>query len=87
MPDMARKTTRPVTSSVTSVTSSVTSSVGPRLSLSETTDLISELETWSQMLSQSTVSLSVVQPQFYLAVNNVIQFISGAVGKLSRQRH
>ena len=59
---------------------------GPRLGLAETTQLSDEMMSWLQMLSSSTVGLSIVQPEFYQAVNNVSQFIHGLLQRLNRQK-
>lgn len=59
---------------------------GPRLGLAETTQLSDEMMSWLQMLSSSTVGLSIVQPEFYHAVNNVSQFIHGLLQRLNRQK-
>jgi len=59
---------------------------GPRLGLSETTQLVDELTSWLQMLSACTVGLSIVQPEFYHAVSNVSQFINGLLLRLNRHK-
>ena len=58
----------------------------PRLSLSETLGLVAEIERWIEMLSESTRGLSIVQPDFYLSVQTVIQFLNGTLLKLNRQK-
>ena len=61
-------------------------SVKPRLSLSETGGLVEELSRWQDLLAEATRELSVVQPQFFVAVNNISQLISGAIQKITKQR-
>ena len=58
-------------------------SVKPRLSLSETGGLVEELSRWQDLLAEATRELSVIQPQFFVAVNNISQLISGAVQKIT----
>ena len=58
----------------------------PRLSLSETVSLVNELERWTEMLSESTRGLSILQPDFYLSVQTVIKFLTGTLCRLNRQK-
>ena len=60
--------------------------VKPRLSLSETGGLVEELGRWLEVLDEATRELSVIQPQFFLAVTNISQLISGAIQKITKQR-
>ena len=61
-------------------------SVKPRLSLSETGGLVEELSRWQDLLAEATRELSVIQPQFSVAVHNISQLISGAIQKITKQR-
>ena len=60
--------------------------VRPRLSLSETSGLVEELNRWRGLLAEVTRELSVIQPQFFVAVNNISQLISGAIQRITKQR-
>ena len=57
--------------------------VKPRLSLSETGGLVEELGRWLEVLDEATRELSVIQPQFFLAVTNISQL---SVARYRRQR-
>lgn len=58
----------------------------PRLSLSETGGLVEELTRWRGLLTEVTRELSVIQPQFFVAVNNISQLINGAIQRITKQR-
>ena len=58
----------------------------PRLSLSETGGLVEELTRWRGLLAEVTRELSVIQPQFFVAVNNISQLISGVIQRITKQR-
>ena len=60
--------------------------VRPRLSLSETSGLVEELGRWQELLAEATRELSVVQPQFFIAVNNISKLISGAIQNITKQK-
>ena len=61
-------------------------SVKPRLSLSDTGGLVEELSQWQELLAEATRELSVIQPQFFIAVNNISKLISGAIQNITKQR-
>lgn len=60
--------------------------VRPRLSLSETTKFVEEMERWSALLLDCTHGLSICQPEFFMAVTKVQQFIKGAIQGISKQK-
>ena len=57
-----------------------------KMSLTEFNLLVDELSQMRQMLTDCTQGLSIIHPEFYLAVTGAQQFISGMLQKLGKHK-